>query len=172
MPKGGYYTGYSYCGIMPDGRKAYFVSDNEYLEAYREEENQASPFFAFESTPVVKGVSFIMEEVKRIEEQCKINDEIERMDLSKAAKSIIDGMIFEQCEKIRHRYTRKLNFGSRKYFSDREVLRCANDEFRAKVYDRIIHMIAYCYLNGKKYFNLRKMIKQAINDEMMLGFGK
>ena len=54
MPKG-YYTGYSYCGIMPDGRKAYFVTESEYLEAYREEENQASLFFAFKSCQLIGG---------------------------------------------------------------------------------------------------------------------
>ena len=42
MPKG-YYTGYSYCGIMPDGRKAYFCSDDEYREAYEEEAKEPKP---------------------------------------------------------------------------------------------------------------------------------
>ena len=42
MPKG-YYTGYSYCGIMPDGRKAYFVSDSEYLKEYEEEAKESRP---------------------------------------------------------------------------------------------------------------------------------
>lgn len=32
----GYYTGYSYVGLMPDGTWRYFVSDTEYLEAYEE----------------------------------------------------------------------------------------------------------------------------------------
>ena len=42
MPKG-YYTGYSYCGIMPDGRKAYFASDAEYKEAFEEEAKESRP---------------------------------------------------------------------------------------------------------------------------------
>lgn len=47
MPKG-FYTGYSYCGIMPDGRKAYFATDAEYLSAYEEEAKETKPslFFA------------------------------------------------------------------------------------------------------------------------------
>ena len=42
MPNG-FYTGYSYCGIMPDGRKAYFVSDSEYLKEYEEEAKESRP---------------------------------------------------------------------------------------------------------------------------------
>lgn len=42
----GYYTGYAYCGIMLDGRKAYFATDREYVEAYNEElKEQGPPFF-------------------------------------------------------------------------------------------------------------------------------
>ena len=37
MPKG-YYTNYSYCGIMPDGKKQYFVNETEYVEAFYEEQ--------------------------------------------------------------------------------------------------------------------------------------
>ena len=33
----GYYEGYSYVGIMPDGRKMRFATDTEYREAYAEE---------------------------------------------------------------------------------------------------------------------------------------
>ena len=33
----GWYEGYSYVGIMPNGRKQRFVSDSEYREAYAEE---------------------------------------------------------------------------------------------------------------------------------------
>ena len=40
----GYYTGYSYCGTMPDGSKQYFASDKEYCEAYEEAINNASHF--------------------------------------------------------------------------------------------------------------------------------
>lgn len=43
----GYYTGYAYCGIMPDGQKVYFATDQEYREAYEEEVNQASLFRNF-----------------------------------------------------------------------------------------------------------------------------
>jgi hypothetical protein len=42
VPKG-FYTGYSYCGIMPDGRKAYFATDKEYAEAYEEEAKESRP---------------------------------------------------------------------------------------------------------------------------------
>lgn len=44
MPKGGFYTGYSYVGIMPDGRKQPFATESEYREAYEEELNDASHF--------------------------------------------------------------------------------------------------------------------------------
>ena len=30
----GYYEGYSYVGIMPDGRKMRFATEQEYYEAY------------------------------------------------------------------------------------------------------------------------------------------
>lgn len=43
MPKG-YYTGYSYCGIMPDKRKAYFSTEKEYLEMYKFEETVKKAF--------------------------------------------------------------------------------------------------------------------------------
>ena len=43
----GWYEGYSYCGIMPDGRKQRFATDMEYREAYAEE----------------AGLSYIFEEV-------------------------------------------------------------------------------------------------------------
>ena len=43
----GWYEGYSYCGIMPDGRKQRFATDTEYREAYAEE----------------AGLSYIFEEV-------------------------------------------------------------------------------------------------------------
>lgn len=33
----GWYEGYSYCGIMPDGRQQRFATDTEYREAYAEE---------------------------------------------------------------------------------------------------------------------------------------
>ena len=33
----GYWTGASYVGFMPDGKRRYFVSDMEYKEAYEEE---------------------------------------------------------------------------------------------------------------------------------------
>ena len=33
----GWYEGYSYCGIMPDGRLQRFATDTEYREAYAEE---------------------------------------------------------------------------------------------------------------------------------------
>ena len=33
----GWYEGYSYCGIMPDGRKQRFATETEYQEAYAEE---------------------------------------------------------------------------------------------------------------------------------------
>lgn len=32
----GYWTGYSYCGRMPDGGWRYFVNRKEYEEAYNE----------------------------------------------------------------------------------------------------------------------------------------
>lgn len=38
----GWYEGYSYCGIMPDGRKQRFATDTEYREAYAEE---AAPLY-------------------------------------------------------------------------------------------------------------------------------
>lgn len=40
-PKG-YYTDSSYVGFMPNGKKEYFVSDTEYLEAYYEEAGEQS----------------------------------------------------------------------------------------------------------------------------------
>ena len=33
----GYYEGYSYVGIMPDGRRMRFATDSEYAEAFAEE---------------------------------------------------------------------------------------------------------------------------------------
>ena len=33
----GYYEGYSYVGIMPDGKKMRFATEAEYVEAYKEE---------------------------------------------------------------------------------------------------------------------------------------
>jgi len=32
----GYWNGYSYVGIMPNGEKRYFVNREEYEEAYRD----------------------------------------------------------------------------------------------------------------------------------------
>lgn len=32
----GWYEGYSYCGIMPDGSEQRFATDDEYREAYGE----------------------------------------------------------------------------------------------------------------------------------------
>lgn len=56
----GYYTGYAYCGIMPDGRKAYFATDQEYKETYDEEEKELGLlFFANESYSIMKGRCFI-----------------------------------------------------------------------------------------------------------------
>lgn len=36
----GYWTENYYVGFMPDGTKHYFVSEDEYREAYREEEDR------------------------------------------------------------------------------------------------------------------------------------
>lgn len=36
----GYYERYSYVGIMPDGRKQRFVTEQEYAEAYEEERSE------------------------------------------------------------------------------------------------------------------------------------
>lgn len=33
----GYYEGYSYVGFMPDGTKRRFATEQEYVEAYKEE---------------------------------------------------------------------------------------------------------------------------------------
>lgn len=38
----GWYEGYSYCGIMPDGTKRRFATEQEYKEAYAEE---AAPLY-------------------------------------------------------------------------------------------------------------------------------
>ena len=32
----GYYVGYSYAGLMPDGTVRYFATEKEYLEAYKD----------------------------------------------------------------------------------------------------------------------------------------
>ena len=36
----GYYEGYSYVGIMPDGSKMRFSTEEEYAEAYEEERSE------------------------------------------------------------------------------------------------------------------------------------
>ena len=33
----GYYEGYSYVGFMPNGKKMRFATEQEYVEAYKEE---------------------------------------------------------------------------------------------------------------------------------------
>ena len=38
----GWYEGYSYCGIMPDGRLQRFATEAEYIEAYADE---AAPLY-------------------------------------------------------------------------------------------------------------------------------
>ena len=49
----GYYEGYSYVGIMPDGRKMRFATDTEYREAYAEE---ARPFFFVSSATWARAI--------------------------------------------------------------------------------------------------------------------
>lgn len=38
----GWYEGYSYVGIMPDGKKRRFATDTEYREAYAEAASSSS----------------------------------------------------------------------------------------------------------------------------------
>ena len=51
----GYYTGYSYCGYMPDGRKEYFATDKEYREAYEEEAKAKASFFLSKKSQILQG---------------------------------------------------------------------------------------------------------------------
>lgn len=107
---------------------------------------------------------------KKIEEKL-IVEKLEEMNFSDRALSLLDNMIWDECEIMRHKLTQKYYRLKTNYARCAREVQCAYPEFTRKVKDEVLYRIAYNKLIGKKYFNLKKIIRNAVKMQWILDFG-